>query len=165
MNKFPLAIIIRTLLFIAIGFHVLHAFKVAEFESLLEQRIISFERYIELRDGIRYYLLFFPLCLLINVLYSWRKSKRRRSDGRIDLREFLLPEFNYDDERETEITGKAAKASLAVILIYTAFVSLSYVLLIYSNFPSATYMIFATLSIPVVGLITYYSSYRYYYAK
>lgn len=164
MNKFPVAIIVRILLFIAIGFYVFHGFKVAEFESLLEQKSISFEKYIELRDGIRFYLLFFPLFFLIDGLYSWRKYKKR-PDGRIILREFLLPEFNYDDEREAELTGKAAKASLAGLLIYTAFISLSYVLVIYSEFPATTYMIFATLSIPIVGLIIYYTSYRYYHAK
>ena len=164
MKKLPVAIILRIFSLIAIGFYVFHMFKLAEFYLLLDQKQISFEQYMDLKASIRGLAFLLPLFFLIDGFYSLIKMKRRK-DGTINMREFLLPEFNYDDEREAELTGKAAKASLAVIFIYTIFVLLSYVLFLNTTIPVTFYMIFATVSIPIVGLITYYASYRYYFAK
>lgn len=160
----PVFIILRILSFIAVGFYVFHAFKIAEFNTLLDNQLISFEEYIALRNNIYFYLFFLPIFFLIDGTYNLF-NKKKRQDGTINMREFLLPEFNHSDEREAVLTGKAAKASLAVILYYTIFVLVSYILFLYSTTPATHYMIFATVSIPIVGLVTYYSSYRYYYAK
>lgn len=164
LKKLSMFVILRSLSLLAVGFYVFHAFKIAEFNLLLEQKHISFEKYIELRDSVLFYQWFLPIIFLIDTIYNLI-NRKKRPDGTINMREVLLPEFNHRDEREAELTGKAAKASLAVIPFYTVFVLLSTVLILTSTITGLHYLTFAIITIPIFGLIVYYFSYRYYYAK
>ena len=139
-------------------------FKFAEFDRLIENGIISFDEYVKLKDSVRPYFYILPIFFAMDGINNLL-NKKKRQDGTVNMREFLLPEFNHSDEREAVLTGKSAKAALAVVLFYTVFILLSYSLFTNSQIPATTYMIFATASIPIVGLLTYYLSYRYYYAK
>lgn len=104
---------------------------------------------------------FWIVCFLIYVQqYRYEKS---RANGRIILKEMILPEFNSDDEREAVLTGKAAKAALATIIVFSVFLifGFSFILTFDVNLPLLLY--FAIITVPISGLIAYYFSYRYYY--
>ncbi|WP_438311370.1 hypothetical protein [Sporosarcina sp. FA9] len=164
MNKTIIFIILRVCSFIAIAFYVLHSFKLNEFNFMIDNGEITFEKYMTLKSGINSYLYILPIFLIVDGFYNLT-NKKKRIDGTIRMKEYILPEFNHSDERESVLTGKAAKAGLAIILFYTMLVLVSYVFILMSTIPIATFMIFATASIPIVGLIAYYGSYRYYYTK
>ena len=84
------------------------------------------------------------------------------------MKEMILPEFNSNDEREAVITGKAAKDALSAILIFTpiALMASGLVLILTydGKFPLMMTLLIAS-SIPIVGLIAYYFSYRHHYLQ
>lgn len=82
------------------------------------------------------------------------------------MKEMILPEFNSNDEREAEITGKAAKDALSAILIFTPFTlaTIALALTFEGEFPLMLSILIAS-SIPIAGLITYYLSYLHHYLQ
>lgn len=167
MKKSKVGIVIighRILFFVAIALYIYHFFKLNEFNLLFDTREIEFTEYDALRKSIIPYQFALMIFIIFSSIVNF-KNKKLRADGRINLREYLLPEFNHSDERESTLTGKAAKASLAIIIAYTGILLFSYALLIDTFKTMPSLVIFTTASIPIVGLIAYYLSYRYYYAK
>lgn len=137
-------------------------FKLIEWNQLLDNGEILFDEYESLRKNSQTYNL---LILFLFILYSFLnlRNKKQRIDRDISLREYILPEFNHSDERESVLTGKAAKAGLAITFVYSILVLSSFIFP--SNENRLYFMLFGTASIPIVGLISYYISYRYYYSK
>ena len=82
------------------------------------------------------------------------------------MKEMILPEFNSNDEREVEITEKAAKDAFSAVLIFTpiALATMALALTFKGEFPLMLSLLIAS-SIPIVGLIAYYFSYRHHYLK
>lgn len=108
-------------------------------------------------------LLSFKLVLLLIFIQQYRYAKSR-PDGRVILKELILPEFNSEDEREAELTGKAAKAAFSTIIIFSLFLTVLISLPIFDT-ASTFWTYIAITSIPISGLIAYYFSYRYYYLR
>jgi len=94
------------------------------------------------------------------------KHIKNSPDGRFIMKEMILPEFNSNDEREAVITGKAAKNALSAILLFTpiALATMALALTSKGEFPLMLTLLIAS-SIPIVGLIAYYFSYRYHYLQ
>lgn len=111
--------------------------------------------------GLNPYILTVFAILLLLMARQQHVYKKSRPDEHINYREKILPEFNINDEREAEITGRAAKTALSLILIYSPF---TLVIISFLMFYQVDYLILYTfltiVSIPIGGLITYYLSYR-----
>ena len=82
------------------------------------------------------------------------------------MREIVIPEMNLnDDEREAEITGKSAKVAFSVIIIATFIVLAFFALVIpYLDNP-LPYSVFIIAALPIIGLLTYYITYRVLYLR
>jgi hypothetical protein len=72
------------------------------------------------------------------------------------VKDETFPEFTYADEREALLTGRAAKIGLS-ILIYYSFVILLLFGLFIQNIPV---LVALAVSIPIVGLLGYFISYK-----
>jgi len=82
------------------------------------------------------------------------------------MKEMILTEFNSNDEREAEITGKAAKDAFSAMLVFTPIVLGAQALILTSDVQLPLMMILLiTSSIPIAGLIAYYFSYRHHYLQ
>ena len=94
------------------------------------------------------------------------KFIKNSPDGRFIIKELILPEFNSNDEREAEITGKAAKNAFSAILIFTpiSLATMALALTFEGEFPLMLSLLIAS-SIPISGLVAYYFSYRYHYLR
>lgn len=164
MRKTTTGIVIRILYFVVIALLVYNYFKTVEYNLLIDTGQISIEEYNKLINGIKIYLYTLPIILVIDGIFNL-DNKKKRLDRKISLREYIMFEFNYSDERESVITGKSAKVALATIIFYTAFILFSFMFLIETFNTMPWILIFTIASIPVVGLIAYLISYRYYYSK
>jgi len=116
--------------------------------------------------GINPYILIAFMILLLFMSRQQHIYKKSRPNETIRYREKVLPEFNINDEREAEITGYAAKNALAFILMYSPFALAIVAFLLYNENPYSILLIFLTIAtIPVIGLIVYYFTYRNDYLK
>lgn len=98
MKNLTVAIVLRILFFITLA---LFAFNTGRFTSY------SF-----------YFTL--PYWIILFLLYlQMKKQYKSEPDGRPSTKDLVLPEFSSKDEREIELTGKAAKSALSAILIST----------------------------------------------
>ena len=88
--------------------------------------------------------------------------KRNHPTGRLTYQERVLPEFNSNDERESELTGRAAKTAFSLIILLTP---ITLVLLGFIIISESEHILFYTylafISLPIIGLIAYYFSYRH----
>lgn len=157
-------IILRILSIISIALYVYYNFKIDEFNSLIDNGEIALAEYNELKNSIRFYV-YAPIIFLIVDGFFSISIKKNRADRNISFREYMLPEFNYADERESVLTGKAARISLAVIIVYTTLLLFSYIFFVDVFNITPLLLVLTTTSTPIIGLIIYYLSYRYYYLK
>lgn len=102
------------------------------------------------------------------ICFQQYKHRKNSPDGRFIMKEMILPEFNSNDEREAEITGKAAKDALSAILVFMpialAALALVFILINDGKLPLMLTLLIAS-SIPIVGLMAYYFSYRHQYLQ
>ena len=116
--------------------------------------------------GINPYILIAFMILLLFMSRQQHIYKKSRPNETIRYREKVLPEFNINDEREAEITGYAAKNALAFILMSTPFALAIVAFLLYYENPYSILLTFLTIAtIPIIGLIVYYITYRNDYLK
>ncbi|WP_203246706.1 hypothetical protein [Sporosarcina beigongshangi] len=151
MKNLTIAVILRILLFITLS---LYAF------NLLHSGASDY-----LRNSNIYLALPFWIVVLIIQIREYKYSKSQ-TDGRFIMKDLILPELSSKDEREMELTGKAAKDALSAVLVFSpiSIVLLGITMLSESTLPLLlTFLLVAT--IPIVGLITYYFSYRRHYLR
>ncbi|XKH49811.1 hypothetical protein LG275_09230 [Chryseomicrobium palamuruense] len=94
--------------------------------------------------------------LLVNLIQLWKVRKSKT----IRIEDYILPEYDVSDERAREITGRAVKYAFVAILLYSFFALGSYMYIPEYFLDYMWYPIAVTASIPIVGLIVYYSSYK-----
>ncbi|WP_438311368.1 hypothetical protein [Sporosarcina sp. FA9] len=90
--------------------------------------------------------------------------KKNHLTGRLTYQERVLPEFNSNDERESELTGKAAKNAFSIIILLMPIILVLLGFMMIFNSPHLfmyTYLSF--IAIPIIGLLTYFFSYRFHY--
>ena len=134
--------------------------------SLYMFSLLNLNAFNDILIGFTPYILIVFMIVLLLMARQQHIYEKNRSNGRLTLREKILPEFNSNDERETELTGIAAKNSFSIILVYSPIMILLVSLLFLSEVQYALLFTFLAISsIPILGLITYYFSYRYYYSK
>lgn len=92
--------------------------------------------------------------------------KMNHPTGRLTYQESVLPEFNSNDERESELTGRAAKTAFSLIILLTpvTLILLGFIIISESKH-ILLYTYLAFISLPIIGLIAYYFSYRNSYLK
>jgi hypothetical protein len=150
MKSVTIAISLRVLIIITFSLHMTGIFYYDSTTSLNLYFTLSF---------------WFILGLICFQQYKFRKNS---PDGRFIMKEMILPEFNSNDEREAVITGKAARDALSAILIFTPIALMAsgmVLILTYDGKLPLLMTLLITSSIPVVGLITYYFSYRHHYLQ
>ena len=150
MRKLTIAVSLRILLLITFS---LYLFNIAHSDT---QNILS---------GARLYsTLSFWLVLLL-IFIQQHKYKKSRPDGRIILKELILPEFNSVDEREALLTGKASKAAFATVIAFSFILVFIFSFILIFDVDPTFLGYLAILSVPISGLVAYFLSYRYYYSK
>ncbi|MEK5037956.1 hypothetical protein [Sporosarcina sp. FSL K6-3457] len=145
MKNLTLAIVLRILFFITLG---LYAFNANNFP------------YSSLYFNIPFWTVLFLLYLQSKMQY------KSQPDGRPLTKDLVLPEFASKDEREIELTGKAAKDALTAIFLSTpVFLFLASATIIFEGTLTLLLPFLLLVAIPIIGLITYYFSYRHHYLQ
>ena len=160
MTKTTAGTLLRILSYISIALYVYGMYKGSEFSDLLSEREIDFDTYVSASAFYERFKLAMPFFFTIDFLFTIFYRKKD-AEGRITLKNEIFPEFNYTDEREALVTGRAAKVSLSIIFCYTFIVLVFYGIFLHT-IPG---MIFATASIPIVGLLAYLVTYKLLIAK
>ncbi|QUW22651.1 hypothetical protein JSQ81_03445 [Sporosarcina sp. Marseille-Q4063] len=151
MKNLTIAILLRVSLLIIICFYL--------------SEIINFSTS-KYSIGINPYIFIAFIILLLLMSRQQHVYKKSRPNETIRYREKILPEFNIKDEREAEITGYAAKNALSFILMFTPFAMAFVAYLLYYEKPFSMILTFLTMaSIPIIGLVVYYITYRNDYLK
>ncbi|MFJ7972323.1 hypothetical protein [Psychrobacillus sp. NPDC096389] len=165
MRTLLITIILRILLIISFAVHMFPSVKSSQLSKMLMNNQISYEFYVENNTHSIYYSIPFFILVLLNAWFIYSNSKKRNK-GRILMKEIVIPEVNLDDdERESEITGRSAKAAFSVVIVCS--------FLLLSIFPMATtffgeliaYSVFAVAALPIVGLLTYLITYKVLYSR
>lgn len=95
-----------------------------------------------------------------------KKQYKGQPDARPLTKDLVLPEFSSRDEREMELTGKAAKDALSAVLLSTPVLLTLMAMTMVSESTLSLFLTFlCVVSIPIVGLIAYYFSYRHHYLQ
>jgi len=164
MRILSISVFLRILLITSFALVAFMQVKVIQLSEMFLNSKISYEYYKENEINTSYGFIFIILAL-INSWYTNYISKKR-NNGRILMRELVIPEMNLnDDEREAEITGKSAKVAFSVIIIATFLVLAFFVLVIpYLNNP-LPYSVFTIAALPMIGLLTYFITYRVLYSR
>ncbi|WP_391115763.1 hypothetical protein [Psychrobacillus sp. L3] len=81
------------------------------------------------------------------------------------IKDYIIPEYDVQDERAVVITGKAVRYAFVFILLYIFLMLGSYKFIpdYFLDYP--WHHIFTTASIPVFGLIIYLLTFKYFYAR
>ena len=106
--------------------------------------------------------------MILAVINSWYTQylSKKRNNGRILMSEIVIPEMNLnDDERDAEITGKSAKAAFSVIIVATFVVLAFFALVIPYLDDPLPYSVFTIAALPIIGLLTYFITYRVLYSR
>ncbi|SES12333.1 hypothetical protein [Psychrobacillus sp. OK032] len=165
MRNLQITIILRILLILTFAMHMLPSVKSTQLSNMLMNKQISYDFYVSNQINSNYYSIPFFILVLLNVWFTYFNSKKR-NNGRILMKEIVIPETNLDDdERESEITGKSAKAAFSVVIVFS-FVILSLFPMAISFFNElAAYSVFAVAALPIIGLITYFITYKVLYSR
>ena len=165
MRNVSITIVLRILLIISFAMLAFMHVKDIQLSDMFLNDEISYEYYKENEINTSLYGLIFMILTVINSYYTQYLSKKR-NNGRILMKEIVIPEMNLnDDEREAEITGKSAKAAFSVIVIATFVVLAFFALVIpYLDNP-LPYSVFTIATLPIIGLLTYFITYRVLYSR
>jgi len=165
MRNVSITIVLRILLIISFAMLAFMQVKDIQLSDMFLNDEISYEYYKENEINTSLYGLIFMILTVINSYYTQYLSKKR-NNGRILMKEIVIPEMNLnDDEREAEITGKSAKAAFSVIVIATFVVLAFFALVIpYLDNP-LPYSVFTIATLPIIGLLTYFITYRVLYSR
>ena len=145
MKNLTVAIALRILFFITLG---LYAFNVNN------------SPYSSLYFNIPFWIVLFLLYL------QSKKQYKSQPDGRPLTKDLVLPEFASKDEREIELTGKAAKDALSAVFLSTPILLILLgMTMVFEGTLSLLLTFLLVVAIPIVGLITYYFSYRHHYLQ
>lgn len=165
MRTLLITIILRILLIISFAMHMFPSVKSSQLSKMLMNKQISYDYYVANHVYSIYYSIPFLILVLLNVWFTYFNSKKR-NNGRILMKEIVIPEINLDDdERESEITGKSAKAAFSVVIVFS-FVILSLFPLAITFFDELTaYSVFTVAALPIIGLVTYLITYKVLYSR
>ena len=95
-----------------------------------------------------------------------KKQYKSQPDGSLVQRTLFYLSLASKDEREIELTGKAAKDALSAVLLFTpVFLFLLATTMIFEGTLPLLLTFLLVAAIPIVGLITYYFSYRHHYLQ
>lgn len=155
MQKTTAGIGLRIITFILIGLYTFSLYKLDVLSTLLMERKIDFNTYVLKTRFYDLFKLALTSIFFLNVIFMFFFTKKD-AEGRISVKDETFPEFTYIDEREALLTGRAAKIGLS-ILIYYSFVILLLFGLFIQNIPV---LIALAVSIPIVGLLGYFISYK-----
>jgi len=136
---------------------------------MLSLYMLIFYDFYNLSDILRGLNPFLFVGFMIALLLMSRQQhiyKKNHPTGHLAYQERVLPEFNTNDERESELTGKAAKTAFSIIILTTPIllVLLGFIMIAESAH-ALHYTYLAFISLPIIGLLAYYFSYRHYYLK
>ncbi|QFF99112.1 hypothetical protein PB01_09865 [Psychrobacillus glaciei] len=155
MKNLLITIVLRILLIISFAIFAFVLVKNAQLSDMFLKREISFEYYMENEVNTGLYNVVALFFATLNSWYTHYQSKKR-NNGRIIMKEIVIPEMIHDDERESEITGKSAKAAFSIMFVFSFILMASFSLVPYALNNPLSYAVFAIASLPIVGFIAYF---------
>lgn len=164
MRNLTIIVILRILLIISFAILAFVHLKNNQLSDMFWNKEISFDYYREKRLNAGWYGIIAIFIGIINSSYTQYLSKKR-NNGRIKMKEVVIPEMIHEDERESDITGKSAKAAFSVMVVFTIPLLISFSLVPYAVLAPLTYAIFAIAILPIIGFITYLITYKVLYSR
>ncbi|WP_336823434.1 hypothetical protein [Sporosarcina sp. USHLN248] len=159
--KVTIAVFLRAMFLISTALMVYDYIKIEQYFIQMERGIIDgFEVYISPFYG-NLFAVVSVLFLLANIIQLIVVKRNKNAE----VKSFLTFEYDVTDERTVDITRKSVSYAFAVLLIYSLIVIGSYMFIPNYFLDYPWYPIFATASIPIVGLITYLISFKVYQYK
>lgn len=156
-----ISVILRCLLYVSLALMVYDFVRVEQyFEMMGRGYIDGFSVYISTWRG-TFFLVSSILLVIANIIQFVLVKKNKNAQ----IKEYILPEYDVADERSVEVTGKAVRYAFVFILLFTFLLLGSYMFIPNYFLDYPWYPIFTTASIPVLGLIIYLLTFKYFHAR
>jgi hypothetical protein len=164
MRNLTITVVLRICLIISFAVLAFVLLKNAQLSDMFLKKEVSYEYYIENEIKVVWYQLVVLLFTSINSMYTQYQSKKR-NNGRIKMKEVVIPEMVHKDERESEITGKSAKAAFSFMFVFSFILIISFSLVPYAMNNPLPYAIFSIASLPIIGFLAYLITYKVLYSR
>lgn len=156
-----ITVILRCLLYVSLALMVYDYVRIdMYFEMMGRGYIDGFSVYVSTWRGTLFLIIGILLAVINIIDYIVVKKKKNAK-----IKEYIISEYDVTDERAVEITGKAVRYAFVFILFYTFLLLGSYMYIPNYFLDYPWYPIFTTASIPVLGLIIYLITFKYFHAK
>lgn len=151
-----ITVFLRIMLLLSLAVMVFDYLKVEQLVIQMDRGYIDgFEVFITRWPGF-IFIIIVILFVIINTIQFILVRKNKHSV----LNAFLAVEYDVSDERAVQITHKAVSNSFVFILVYSFFIVGSYMFIPNYFVDYIWYPLFTTVSIPIVGLLTYLISFK-----
>lgn len=164
MRNLTITVILRICLIMSFAVLVFVLVKNSQLSDMFLKREISYEYYKENELKVGWYQLVALFFAATNSMYTQNQSKKR-NNGRIKMKEIVVPEMTHDDERESEITGKSAKSAFSFMFVFSFILLISFSLIPYALNNPLPYAIFSIAALPVIGFLAYLITYKVLYSR
>lgn len=156
-----LTVLLRCLLYVSLALMVYDFVRIEQyFEMLGRGYIDGFSIYVSTWRGT--FLLVVGIVLAIVNIIDWIIVKKKKH---AQIKEYIISEFDVSDERTVEVTGKAVRYAFVFILFYTFLLLGSYMFIPNYFLDYPWYPVYTTASIPILGLIIYLATFKYFHAR
>lgn len=151
-----ITVFLRIMLLLSLAVMVFDYLRVEQLYIQMDRGFIDgFEVFITRWPGF-IFIIIVILFVIINTIQFILVRKNKHSV----LNAFLAVEYDVSDERAVQITHKAVSNSFVFILVYSFFIVGSYMFIPNYFVDYIWYPLFTTVSIPIVGLLTYLISFK-----
>lgn len=151
-----ITVFLRIMLLLSLAVMVFDYLRVEQLFIQMDRGYIDgFEVFITRWPGF-IFIIIVILFVIINTIQFILVRKNKHSV----LNAFLAVEYDVSDERAVQITHKAVSNSFVFILVYSFFIVGSYMFIPNYFVDYIWYPLFTTVSIPIVGLLTYLISFK-----
>lgn len=151
-----ITVVLRILLFITLGWMVYDYLRVEQLFIQMDRGFIDkFSVETSNMPGI-FFIITVALLILIISIQFLRTLKNKNAI----LEAYYTPESDVSDERTVENSQKAMSFAFSIILVYSFLILGSYMFLPNYFIDHIWYPMFTTASIPIIGLLTYLTTYQ-----
>lgn len=151
-----ITVFLRIMLLLSLAIMVFDYLRVEQLYIQMDRGFIDgFEVFITRWPGF-IFIIIVILFVIINTIQFILVRKNKHSI----LNAFLAVEYDVSDERAVQITHKAVSNAFVFILVYSFFIVGSYMFIPNYFVDYIWYPLFTTVSIPIVGLLTYLISFK-----
>lgn len=149
-------VLLRILLFLSFAIMVFDYLRVEQLFIQMERGFIN-EFSVQIIEWPGYvFITIFLFFLLMNIVQYTKAYRNKHTQ----LKAMLTPEYDVSDERNLENTRKATSIAFVFMLTYSFLALGSYMLVPNYFVDFIWYPLAITASIPIIGLASYYISYK-----